>query len=76
MKAMSLQKDSPLVRTGINGKEADVNSAAWTGRLIAEFDAADQKAQELVTGLSQGSLTDNRDEENGVSLFRDKALFL
>ncbi len=31
-------------------------SAAWTLRLIAEFDAADQKAQELVTGLSPEQL--------------------
>ena len=29
---------------------------AWTVRLIAEFDAADQKAQELVTGLSPEQL--------------------
>ena len=31
-------------------------SVAWTIRLIAEFDAADQKAQELVIGLSRHRL--------------------
>jgi hypothetical protein len=31
-------------------------SPAWTIRLIAEFDAADQKAQELVIGLSREQL--------------------
>ena len=35
--------------------------AAWTTRLIAEFDAADQKARELVTGLSQEQLNWQRE---------------
>ncbi len=41
--------------------------AAWTLRLITEFDAADQKAQELVTGLSPEQLNWQPGQVHGVS---------
>jgi DinB superfamily len=53
---MSLRRFSSPVNTGTHKKEPSVALAAWTLRLIAEFDAADQKAQELVTGLSPEQL--------------------
>jgi hypothetical protein len=42
--------------TEASKNEPYVNSPAWILRLIAKFDAADQKAQELATGLSPEQL--------------------
>ena len=45
-------QSSSFTMTEAIKNELPVDSAAWSFRLIAEFDAADQKARELATGLS------------------------
>jgi hypothetical protein len=60
----SIRQLSSTAKTEASKTNPHVNSLAWILRLIAEFDAADQKARELVTGLSPEQL--NWQPESGA----------
>lgn len=47
---------SQSAMTGVSKNEPPVNAPGWILRLIAEFDAADQKARELATGINPEQL--------------------